>query len=75
MKKLKLPATTTQLSGIINKSILLPLIFVVMTLLLSGCGLVEGIFEAGFWLGIIVSVLIIVLIIWGIVKVIKKLKS
>ena len=36
---------------------------------LSGCELVEGIFKAGVWTGVIVVVLVLALIIWLISKV------
>lgn len=36
--------------------------------LLMGCGIVEGIFKAGMWTGIIIVVAIIALIIWIIAK-------
>ena len=44
------------------------------SLSLTGCSVVEGIFKTGVWLGIIISVLIVALLIWGIVKVVQKLK-
>ncbi len=44
------------------------------SILLTGCGVVEGIFETGLWFGIIITVAIIVLLIWGIVKIIQKMK-
>lgn len=35
-----------------------------LLLLLSGCDLVGDIFEAGFWVGVIVVVLVIALVVW-----------
>lgn len=39
-------------------------LFVLASSLLTSCGIVEGIFKAGMWWGIIVVVAIIALIIW-----------
>ncbi len=36
---------------------------------LSSCGLIEGIFKAGFWSGAIIVVIILALIIWLIAKI------
>ena len=41
-------------------------------ILLSGCEVVETIFGAGFWLGIIVSALVVVLVVWLLVKLFRK---
>lgn len=35
-----------------------------LVMMLSGCELVGDIFEAGFWVGVIVVVLVIVLVVW-----------
>lgn len=43
-----------------------------MIVLLTGCEVVETIFGAGFWLGIIVSALVVVLVIWLLVKLFRK---
>jgi len=45
---------------------LLPLLFLMM--LVTSCEVVEGIFQIGFWAGIIVVVLIIAVIAWLIKK-------
>jgi hypothetical protein len=41
---------------------LLPLLLVV--LLTPGCEAIEGIFKAGFWVGILVAVFVVGLILW-----------
>lgn len=51
-----------------KKYIPLSLIALICTVL-SSCELVEGIFKAGVWTGIIVVVLVIALVIWLISKV------
>ena len=46
-------------------------------LLLTGCGVVEGIFETGLWLGIgitVATIILIILIIWAVVKANRKQK-
>ncbi len=47
------------------------LFVIVLLASLSGCSVVQGIFEFGFWAGILVVVLVIALIIWVVYK-IKK---
>ena len=48
----------------------LPLAFIALLVTtLSSCSLVEGIFKAGLWSGIIVVVIVLALIIWVISKV------
>ncbi|TJZ61896.1 hypothetical protein FAZ15_05095 [Sphingobacterium olei] len=37
--------------------------------LLTGCSIIEGIFKAGVWTGIIVVVLVVALIVWLIAKI------
>ncbi len=51
-----------------KKYIPLSLIALICTVL-SSCELVEGIFKAGVWTGIIVVVLVVALVIWLISKV------
>lgn len=52
---------------VIMKSLKPLLLFYFSILLfLPGCDLIEGIFEAGFWLAILVIIGVIALIIWGI---------
>ena len=48
------------------KNLSLPtfLTLIAITFLLSGCDLIVGIFEAGFWVGVIVFVIVIGLIVW-----------
>ena len=43
-------------------------------LLLTGCGVIEGIFQAGFWLGIVLTVAIVSVLIWLAIKIFRKLK-
>ncbi|WP_140937307.1 hypothetical protein [Sphingobacterium lumbrici] len=49
---------------------IIPISLVALTsTLLTGCSVIEGIFKAGVWTGIIVVVLVIALIIWLIAKI------
>lgn len=49
-------------------------ILIIASLFLNGCGVIEGIFQAGFWLGIILSIVIVILLIWVAIKIYQKLK-
>lgn len=51
------------------KKLVVPSLLLFTITLLSSCELVEGIFKAGVWTGIIVVVLIIALVIWLLGKV------
>lgn len=51
------------------KKFILPSLLLFTITLLSSCELVEGIFKAGVWTGIIVVVLIIALVVWLLGKV------
>jgi cytosine/uracil/thiamine/allantoin permease len=44
-------------------------LLVLLTISLSGCAAIEGIFKAGVWSGVIICVLILALIIWLISKI------
>jgi len=44
------------------KKILLPVLCLFLTTMLSGCGLMEGAFKAGFWFAIIIALLVGMLI-------------
>lgn len=44
-----------------------PLVVLFLTLSLSGCEVIKGIFKVGFWAGIIV-ILLIILVIWLIAR-------
>jgi hypothetical protein len=57
--------------NIMHKLKLLSVLTLIITLL-GGCGLIEGIFEAGFWAGII-GVLVVLLIIFGIIKLLQSM--
>lgn len=46
----------------------LALLFVVASTLLSSCELVQGIFEAGVWVGVISVFVVVAVIIWIIAK-------
>ncbi|WP_188467642.1 hypothetical protein [Marivirga lumbricoides] len=46
-------------------------LFIFLSLSLTGCDIVGGIFEAGVWVGVIAVILVIVLIIWLIKKIIS----
>ena len=48
----------------------LPLILS-MLLCLSGCGVIEGIFKAGVWVGVIAVVVVILVIVW-IISAVRK---
>ncbi|WP_165384752.1 hypothetical protein [Sphingobacterium corticibacterium] len=41
-----------------------------VTMLLSSCGIVEGIFKAGMWTGFLIVGAVIALVIWIIVKIV-----
>jgi hypothetical protein len=43
-------------------------------LLLSGCQMLEGIFEAGFWVGLIAAI-VLVLVIWIIVRMFRGISK
>lgn len=45
-----------------NLSLLALLVFVAVSS--AGCGLVEGIFKAGLWVGVIMVTLVVVAILW-----------
>lgn len=45
------------------------LLFFLSTAVLSSCSVVEGIFKAGVWVGVLAVVAVIVLIIWLIAKI------
>lgn len=50
---------------------IIPISLVALTsTLLTGCSVIEGIFKAGVWTGVIVVVLVVALIIWLITKII-----
>jgi len=44
----------------------------VVSLMLSGCDVIGGIFEAGVWSGIIVVVLVVGLLLWLVGKVFRR---
>lgn len=55
-----------------KKSCILPVsLLLVLTVALSGCDLVVGIFKAGVWAGVILVVVVIVLLVWLIRKVLR----
>jgi hypothetical protein len=49
-------------------------VFLPILLIMSGCQLLEGIFEAGFWVGLIAAI-VLVLVIWIIVRVIRGISK
>ena len=59
--------------GLIKHSAKLSMLLIAL-LSLNGCGIIEGIFQAGFWLGIILSIVIVILLIWIAIKFYHKLK-
>lgn len=46
-------------------------LFLILSITLSSCEIIGGIFEAGIWVGIIIVVLVIALVIWVIKKIIS----
>nr|WP_322626340.1 phosphatidate cytidylyltransferase [uncultured Flavobacterium sp.] len=46
-------------------------VLLAVTQLFTGCELVEGIFKAGVWVGVIIVVAVIALIIWVISRITK----
>lgn len=46
-------------------------VLLVVTQLFTGCELVEGIFKAGVWVGVLIVVAIIALVIWIISRITK----
>jgi hypothetical protein len=48
------------------------LIILSLIMLIGGCSLLEGVFEAGFWAGLI-GVLVLLLIIFGIIKLFQSM--
>jgi hypothetical protein len=50
----------------------LSIVLALITILAGGCGLLEGVFEAGFWAGLI-GVLVLLLIIFGIIKLFQSM--
>ena len=54
-----------------------PLIYsfiLLLALTLPGCDVVAAIFEAGVWVGVIISALVVFLLIFLVIKIIKALK-
>jgi hypothetical protein len=52
---------------------LLFILAIIFIALLPGCDLIAGIFEAGVWVGIIVSALVVFILIFIVIKIIKAL--
>jgi uncharacterized membrane protein YcjF (UPF0283 family) len=55
----------------ISKMILMTILALTATII-SGCTVIEDIFEAGFWVGLVAAI-IVILVIWAIVKIIKAI--
>lgn len=55
-----------------NKTIIFILIFL-LSFIFPGCDLIAGIFEAGVWVGIIISAMVVFLLIFIVIKIIKAL--
>lgn len=51
------------------KKLYFPAVLAIMMLMLSSCSVVEGIFKAGVWVGVIAVIVVIGLIIWLISKI------
>lgn len=51
-----------------NKNLVLALL-ITLTLTFTGCEVVEGIFNVGFWVGVIVVVVIVLIILWLLKKI------
>lgn len=43
-----------------------PVLALLLVLTLASCDFVGDVFEAGFWIGVILVVLVIALVVWGI---------
>lgn len=56
-----------------KKTLLISLALIFMTLL-PGCDVIAAIFEAGVWVGIIISALVVFLLIFLVIQIIKALK-
>lgn len=54
-----------------NKKATSFLMLLLISQIFTGCELVEGIFKAGMWVGIIIVVAIIALVIWIISRIMK----
>ena len=50
----------------------LTFLLVLVTVMLSGCGMVEGIFKAGMWWAFILMAVVVGLILWLVAKFRKK---
>ena len=48
----------------INKTRSLTLVLLTLTVFLSSCEAIEGIFKAGLWIGIIIVIAVVALIFW-----------
>lgn len=55
-----------------NKVTILVIFMIILSTLLTSCSVIEGIFKAGFGIGILVSVALVGLIIYLITKFLKK---
>ena len=51
------------------KKLYVPVVLSMMMLMLSSCSVIEGIFKAGVWVGVIAVVVVVGLIIWLISKI------
>ncbi|QQL49501.1 hypothetical protein [Mucilaginibacter ginkgonis] len=47
----------------------IPGLLALMVMMLSSCSVIEGIFKAGVWVGVIIVVVILALIIWIVSKI------
>lgn len=55
------------------KTFYLSLILILVATMLNGCGVIGDIFEAGVWIGVIVTIAVVGLIVFIIVKIIQKI--
>ncbi|WP_163871393.1 hypothetical protein [Parapedobacter sp. SGR-10] len=54
-----------------KKAIQIPLMALIL-LQMTGCSVIEGIFKAGFWSGIIIVVIVVALVIWILTKLLGR---
>jgi len=54
-----------------KKAIQIPLMVLIL-LQMSSCSVIEGIFKAGFWSGIIIVIIVVALVIWILTKLFRR---
>jgi len=51
----------------------LALILILMATILNSCGVIGDIFEAGVWIGVLVTIAVVGLLVYIIIKIIQKI--